>query len=157
MAHWFDVDGLDVVRLLAEWRWLCPEQMTLVARNAFGDLFLRDALGKVFWLDCAVGKFTEIADSEIRFREFANSPEKRQEWFTEAEEHSAAARGFVPNVNQCIGFSTPLIFAESGSGNKMYIVDIYEHASFLGDLNQQMSDCPDGSKVKLHVKSRLTT
>ena len=156
MAHWFDVDGLDVERLLTEWRWLCPEQVTLVARSAFGDLFLRNQAGEIFWLDSAIGKLTKIADSEAQFHESANTPKKQQEWFAEAEEHSAAAHGFVPNVNQCIGFSIPLIFAETGSSNKMYVVNIYEHVSFLGDINRQMSDCPDGSKVKLHVKSRPT-
>ncbi len=95
MAHWFDVDGLDVDRLLAEWRWLCPEHVTLVARSAFGDLFLRNQAGEIFWLDSAIGKLTKITDSETQFRESANTPKKQQEWFAKAEEHSAAAHGFA--------------------------------------------------------------
>ena len=154
MTHWFDVDGLDVERLLADWRWLCPDEMTLIARNVFGDLFLRSKEGEVFWLDSAIGKLSKIADSETQFRESRDSQQKRQEWFAETEEQIAATRGFTPNINQCIGFTTPLIFAESGSGNTMYVVDIYEHVSFLGDLNRQMKDSPEGTKVKLHVKSK---
>jgi hypothetical protein len=64
MALWFDVADLDVDRLLADWRWLCPEQMTLVARNAFGDLFLCNEAGNIFWLDCAIEKLTKVAGSE---------------------------------------------------------------------------------------------
>lgn len=76
MEHWFVVDHLDVERLLADWRWLCPKRMTLVARNAFADLFLRDESGEIFRLDVAVGKLTKVADSEPQFRELAASHEK---------------------------------------------------------------------------------
>ena len=50
----FAVADLDVERLLSEWRWLCPDEMKLVARNVYGDLFLRDKDGGVFWLDVGV-------------------------------------------------------------------------------------------------------
>ena len=55
--------------------------MTLVARNAFGDLFLRDESGEIFRLDVAVGKLAIIADSEDQFRKLAATHEKREEWF----------------------------------------------------------------------------
>ena len=45
----FGVENLDVDVLLSNWRWLCPNPVTLLARNAFGDLFLRDNAGSVFW------------------------------------------------------------------------------------------------------------
>jgi len=153
MENWFVVDQLDVERLLADWRWLCPKPMTLLARNAFGDLFLRDESGEVFGLDVAAGKLTKIADSEAEFCELAASQEKRAEWFREAAEQSALARGLKPDVTQCIGFSVPLIFAEGGSPGTPYVADLYEQISFLGDLNRQISSLPDGAKVRLRVKS----
>jgi len=120
MENWFVVDQLDVERLLADWRWLCPKPMTLLARNAFGDLFLRDESGEVFGLDVAAGKLTKIADSEAEFCELAASQEKRAEWFREAAEQSALARGLKPDVTQCIGFSVPLIFASAGRKAMLY-------------------------------------
>jgi hypothetical protein len=148
----FAVDHLDVERLLADWRWLCPKRMTLVARDAFADLFLSDESGEVFRLDVAVGKLTTIADSEAQFRELAASHDKREEWFAEADEQAAAARGLKPNATQCIAFSVPLVLAESGSPDTPYVADLYEHISFLGDLNRQISSLPDGAKVRLQVK-----
>jgi hypothetical protein len=47
--------------------------MALVAKNAFGDLFLRDKSGQIHWLDVAIGKLTRIADSEKQSRELARS------------------------------------------------------------------------------------
>jgi hypothetical protein len=73
MRDWLAVDHLDVERLLLEWRWLCQGPMALVARNAFADLFLRDASGQVYSLDVGVGKLTKVADSERQFRELAKT------------------------------------------------------------------------------------
>lgn len=113
MENWFGVDQLDIERLLAEWRWLCSKQMALVARNAFGDLFPRDDSGEIYRLDIAIGKLTPVAGSETQFRELAATDEKREEWFEEANEQAAAARGLKPNATQCIGFSVPLVFSQS--------------------------------------------
>jgi hypothetical protein len=152
MEPWFRVDHLEVERLLSEWRWLCPQPMALVARTAFGDLFLRDDAGAVFWLNVAVGKLTKVSDSEAHFREMAETSQKRGEWFAETDVQAAAKRGLKPNPSQCIGFSVPLVFAESGSPDTAYVADLYEYVSFLGDLNRQISTLPDGSKVQLRVK-----
>lgn len=148
---WFAIGDLDVERLLAEWRWLVPNLMTLLARNAFGDLFLRDDSGAVVWLDIAIGKVTTVADSEAQFRKLATTPEKREEWFAESDEQAAAARGLKPDTTQCIGFSVPIMFAESGSPDTAYVTDLYDHVSFLGDLNRQISKLPDGAKVRLVI------
>jgi hypothetical protein len=153
MEIWFVVDHLDIERLLAEWRWLCPAPMTLVARNAFGDLFLCDQEGRLFQLDVGVGKLTKVADSQAQFFELSETRSKREEWFGETNERALSARGLEPNANQCIAFSIPLVFAErSDAADTPYIADIYEGVSFLGDLHRQLSSLPDGTKVRLRVK-----
>ena len=153
MDLWFDIGYLDVERLLREWRWLCPDRMTLVARSAFGDLFLCNASGIVFKLDVAIGKLTKIAGCEDEFRELSETQEKQEEWFAKSDELTAEERGLIPSSLQCIGFETPLAFKspEGAPPNKPYIADIYEYVSFLGDLNRQISDLPNGSTVRLKV------
>jgi hypothetical protein len=96
MKECFRVEHLDVERLLTEWRWLCPQQMALVARTTFGDLFLRDASGAVFRLDTSMGKLTQIAGSEAEFRQTATAEEKRAEWFAEQETQLCVERGLIP-------------------------------------------------------------
>jgi hypothetical protein len=76
MESYFLVDHLDVERLLGEWRWLCPQPMALVARTAFGDLFLRDEAGIIFKLDIAIGQLKQIAKSEAEFRNLARTKEQ---------------------------------------------------------------------------------
>jgi hypothetical protein len=151
MTKSFQVDHLDVDRLLTDWRWLCPQPVTLVARSAFGDLFLQTNEGKVLWLDVTFGKLTEVAESVVQFRELLESADKREEWFAEADEKTAADNGLKPNPNQCIGYATPLIFAESGYAHNAYVADLYDHIGFLGDLHKQVSTLPDGTKVEFRV------
>lgn len=51
----FAIDQLDENLLLEQWRWLCAEPVMLVARNGFGDLFLRTVESKVLWLNVHSG------------------------------------------------------------------------------------------------------
>src|SRR5579864_5244708 len=100
MEQWFRVDNLGIERLLSEWRWLCPHRMALVARTEFGDLFLRDDSGAVFWLNTAVGRLTKVSSSEAQFREMSETTEKRREWFAEPDVKAFASRGLIPNASQ---------------------------------------------------------
>lgn len=95
VESYFVVEQLDSERLLAEWKWLCPAPMTLVARSAFGDLFLRDQEGAVFWLDIGIGKLTRVCYSEAEFLEIAKSEGKRAEWFAEADARAAKHKGLI--------------------------------------------------------------
>jgi hypothetical protein len=148
---WFQVDGLDIERLLSDWRWLCSSPMSLLARNVFGELFLEDESGTVFWLDTTVGKLSKVAQTKTEFLELAETSPKREEWFVEQEALAYANRGLIPSSSQCIGFGVPAVFAEGGTPDKAFVANIYEHVSFLGDLHQQISSLPDGSKVRMRI------
>ncbi len=78
MGQVFDIDQLDVSRLLAQWRWLCGQSVTLVARNGFGDLFLRTNERKILWLNVGGGTLTQIAESELGFKNSLAESAKRE-------------------------------------------------------------------------------
>jgi hypothetical protein len=155
MLNPFAVDHLDVERLLAEWRWLVIGTMALVAKTVFGDLFLRDETNAVFWLNATNGTFIRVANSEGEFRKLAAIEKTRETWFAQSDEKRMLDKGLRPNPIQGIGFSIPLVFKESAKSNKPFVLDIYELVSFLGDVARQISECPDGSEVRLRVKSKL--
>ena len=157
MAHVGDDETLDSERLLREWRWLCPQPLTVIDRNAFGDLFLRDEAAKVYKLDVGSGNFTLIAESVREFKELALTPEKQEEWFEEGTVATARERGLIPRLEQCIGFSTPVVFAESTGLDCAYIADLYEHLGFLGDIHRQIAELPDGAKVRLRAQPHKKT
>jgi len=152
MSQEREIEALDQDRLLSTWRWLCPQPLTIIDRNAFGDLFLCDNSGRVHKLDVGVGSFLPVAESEFEFRELAEKPERREEWFAEKSAQSASERGITPGLGQCIGFNIPTVFAQGGGLDSAYVADIYDVVGFLGDLHHQIADLPDGSKVKLVVR-----
>ena len=152
MGRVFDVHQLDVNRLLQQWRWLCGQSVALVARNGFGDMFLRTSDGKILWLNVGGGTLAEIAESELGFQRSLAESAKRELWFAEEQLAACAERGLTPNDLQCIGFKTPVVFAESRSvPDNAYVADLYEQVSFLGDLHQQIADVPNGGKVRLKI------
>ena len=152
MGQVFGVDQLDVTRLLEQWRWLCGQSVALVARNGFGDMFLRTNERKMLWLNVGGGTLTDIAESELGFEHSLAESAKRELWFAEQQLAAFAECGLKPNDLQCIGFKTPVVFAESRSvPDNAYVADLYEHVSFLGDLHRQIADVPHGGKVRLNV------
>ena len=152
MGREFDTHYLDVNRLLEQWRWLCSESVTLVARNGFGDLFLRTVEGRVLLLDVGDGTLGQVAESESSFEDSLKQSAKRQLWMAEQQLEVFADRGLKPNDLQCIGFKVPVVFAESANvPNNAYVADLYEQVSFLGDLHRQIADSPNGAKVRLIV------
>jgi len=148
----FSVDELDVNKLLEEWRWLCPDAVTLVARNGFGDLFLRSVEGKVLHLDVGNGSLTEAASSDASFQKEIENREQRDLWFAKQTLEAFATRGLKPNDQQCIGFKIPVVFRESANvPDNAYLADLYEHVGFLGVLHRQIAEVPNGVTVKLKV------
>ena len=152
MESYFNVGDLSAEQLLARWRWLCPAPVSIVARSAFGDLFLRCESGIVSKLDVSAGQLTKVAETADEFFSLAALPDKRRELFAEDDEKAAAQRGLVPNATECIAFKIPLCFRESSTApDNVYVGNLYEYVSFLGDVHRQIADVPDGNKIKLRT------
>ncbi len=152
MYPYFDIEGLSAERLLTQWRWLCPQEVKLVAVSPFGDLFLAAPEGAVHRLDVSLAKFERIARSVSEFNEQASDSERLQDWFSEDVAAALFEEGFRPKKGQCLGYKTPIVFKEStGKAENIYIAELYEYVSFLGDMHCQIRNVPDGGKVRLVV------
>ena len=89
--------------------------VTLLAVNAFGDLFLQRTDGTVHRLDISGGEIAKIADSEDEFRSQAAGVDQQKVWFLLDEENNAAIRGYVPKKGECVGAKVPWVFKESAN------------------------------------------
>jgi len=126
--------------------------MQLIARNGFGDMFLRATSGKILWLNVGYGTLTEIAESASDYDQRLRESAKRELWFAEQDVAAFAEHGLKLNDMQCIGFKTPVVFAESANvPHNAYVADLYEHVSFLGNLHRQIAKSPSGAKIRLKV------
>ena len=155
MYPYFDIDGISAATLLREWKWLTLGEFTLVAVNAFGDLFLQDAEGSVHRLAITSGTISVIAASAAEFREAAEKVEKKEDWFVEEFTKQAEERGCRPGKGQCVGGKIPFVFAQSADApDNMYVANLYEYVAFMGDLHGQIADVPDGGQVRLKIQPR---
>jgi hypothetical protein len=153
----FEVGRLSIERLLKDWLWLCKTPVILIARNAFGDLFLRDEGGRVLKLDVSLGQLTVVAESVEQFLSMARTHEKNQDWFASDDERRFANMGLIPGEEECIAFKIPLVFRESGATpNNPYLGNLYEYVSFLGSIHRQVASLPDGAKVRLRFEKEPT-
>ena len=99
MYPYFDVADVATGELLKTWRWFCPEELRLVAVDAFGDLFLEDSRGAIHRLDVAAGQFEWISASLEHFKKSTEDSEKRREWLAEDVALSLAQQGFHQSVS----------------------------------------------------------
>jgi len=151
----FDIDGISVEKLLREWKWLAPGEFSLLAVNAFGDLFIQDVHGRVYRLDVTSGTFSLIAASNEEFRAAAKDPKKKRDWFLEELTEQAEHKGCCPGKGQCVGGKIPFVFAQSTNApDNMYVADLYEYVSFMGDLHEQTKDVPEGGQVRVRIQPR---
>ena len=149
----FDISGISSERLLYEWKWLVPEECKIVAVNPFGDLFLEDDQGRVQWLDVTSGTISALATSASEFQEEGKNTANRNGWFLEELAGRAEQKGFRPGKGQCVGYKIPSVFKESSNAiENMYVADLYEYVSFMGDIHRQMRDVPDGGKVRIRTE-----
>ncbi len=152
MYPYFEVADISAKRLLQNWLWLCPPDLRLVVVNAFGDLFLEDSEGAILRLAISGGQLERISESLEKFKESAQGFEKRKVWFFEDFEISMTEQGLRPPRGQCLGYKMPIVFKETnGAATNVYIADLHEYVSFLGDLHFQMRNVSDGGNVRLVI------
>ena len=67
----------------------------------------------------------------------------------------AERKGCSPGKGQCVGGKIPFVFAESANmPDNMYVADLYEYVSIMGDLYSQIGNVPDGGQVRIKVQPR---
>lgn len=147
----FEVEGIDVNKLLEDWRWLLSGSYRLVAINAFGDLFLEGDNSEMHWLDITGGTISVVASSVAEFQNSASS--NSETWFLRSDEEHAANKGYRPIKGQCIGSKIPWIFREStGIAENLRIADLYEYVGFMGSLHRQIAEVPNGGTVRIRFQ-----
>ena len=124
MPNWWNIDGLEAEMPLVDWRWLCPQKLDLLARNALGDLFLRDEQGCVFLLDVSIGDSSKIAESEARFVELAHTEEKSEEWFLKSDERLYATRDWHPSRTSALDLECRLSLKKADPIRRMWPISM---------------------------------
>jgi hypothetical protein len=140
-------EGLAFDSLPSDWHWLVSSDFTPLLMTAFGDLFLRDKLGRVHFLDLMSGEFKQVAESRKEFDRLCEDRERRRSWFvgfllTEVRK----LRGELA-AGECYSCRTPLSLGGQLEPDNFERTDLEVHYSILGQLHRQTRDLPHGTKI----------
>jgi len=142
-----NIGGLAFNSLLADWGWLIKPNLQPIMMTAFGDLFLRDETGRVFFLDLKWGQLKQVAESEEEFGGLCEDREQRRVWFIGfLVMELRKLRGNL-TARQCYSCKIPMSLGGQLEAENFERSDLDVHYSILSQLHQQTKDLPAGTKI----------
>lgn len=141
----------DSNRLLENWRWLINDGKVSYV-TLLSDLIIERQDG--FWfLESESARLERIASSRSELLKKLEAEE--DSLLGSAIAQQLIDQGFQLAKGQSIGFKTPTVLGGPFEISNAYAADPYERVSFLGDLNEQIKDQPDGAQVRLVTGKKL--
>lgn len=140
-------DDVDLDGLLSEWRWLADESYQPVVITALGDLFLRHADSRIFWLQAGWGQLVEVADSADEFKQLMTQPENAIEWFNPQLVGDILATGMRLDPGECFGYKVPPVLGGEIVPDNFEQTDLHVHFGILGQIHRQVKDLPPGTPI----------
>lgn len=141
----FDEKSSD--RLIYEWTWLIGTDKTPIMVSSIGDLFLKDATDKVYWLNTGDGTLIEVADRIEKFKEKLQDKDVVSDWFLVDLIAALKAEGKKLDMGQVYSYKKLIVLGGDYSLDNFVPTDIEVHFSFAGQIHQQVKDLPPGTKI----------
>jgi hypothetical protein len=146
------LDDIDSDRLLEFWRWLPEKGLSPWFATALGDLFLKGAGGRVWWLDVGTGELQNVAASPDEFEELLRDPDNTDLWFGQALVDALRESGRTLGRGECYSYlQLPILGGEYEPGN-FRVYDVMTHFRLWGPIHERLKDLPDGASVEFVVE-----
>lgn len=139
--------GIDLVGLLDDWRWLVDESYQPYMLTALGDLFLQAADGRIFWLSTGWGELTEVAADADEFDQLRVQRDNANEWFQPSLVGDILTAGQQLGPGQCFSFIHPPALGGEFEVENFEPCDAQVHFSMLGQIHEQAKDLPPGTPI----------
>ena len=145
--------GKDWAKLLSDWAWLLPNDLTVWMVNRFGDIVLVLDDGTVHFLDVGAGTLKQIAETREDFCVRVDADDNAGIWFLISLVDECAEAGMSLSVDQCYTFKLAPVFGGQYSIENIEVGDLEVNYSLLGQTHDQIKDLPDGATVNLVVST----
>jgi hypothetical protein len=145
------LDGIDPGALLESWRWLVPDTLQPWFATALGDLFLRDADGRVWWLDVGMGAVECLAGDEQEFEELLSDADNRTVLFGEAFVDALAEAGVTRTAWECYCYQVLPVLGGKYETENFRVCDVMTQFGIWGPIHEKIKDLPDGAEVVFEV------
>jgi hypothetical protein len=141
-------DGIDSELFLKEWRWLVPAAREVVLVSPFGDMILLMD-GQYWFLFTASAKLEHIADSKAELENVLRT--RGDDLLLTPLVKRFVEDGLAIEPGQCISFYPPIVAGGQYKLENARAIPAWDLIGFLGDLNRQIKDLPDGSNIRIKV------
>jgi hypothetical protein len=119
--------------------------------STLGDVFFEPDSGGIWWLNTGTAELTRVAETVEHFHERL-ATDIADEWFMPLLIAQLHAVGKVPEPGECYTYITLPVFAEGRYDvDNLNPVPAGEHFAVTGHILHEISELPDGAKVKLHT------
>lgn len=130
----------NVAPLIADWKWLVPEDDTPLFISAFGDWVFGNPNGSLWVLSLLEGTYEQVAKSADEY----NSLNKSEEWLNQvfiAEWLPIAVQnGLAPGKDECLGWKLhPLLGGKFEVAN-LQVFSMLIYQSIMGQLHRQLKE-----------------
>jgi len=98
------LDGLDTARLLADWRWLVPEDFHPIHLSKFGHWFFASPDGRIHHLNIIEGSLLQVAKSRGQFEAMKEDDQIRNDWLQASLVLQCDAKGLLLKPSECYGW-----------------------------------------------------
>lgn len=140
-------DGIDFEMLLSDWRWLVDASFEPVVISSMGDLFLKHADGRVFWLSTAAGELVEVASDVDDFKQKMVQKENAAEWFQPQLVGNILAQGKQLTAGEVFSPTVPMVLGGELAPDNFEATDMHVHFGMLGQIHVQVKDLPPGTTI----------
>jgi len=144
-----DFNHIDQNRLTESWNWLIGTDKKPILMSSIGDLFLADNKGVCYWLNVGEGILEKVADSTDEFKAKLKDNEQIDEWFLIGLIEKLKESGLELIDKHLYGYKKLPVLGGEYEPENFELTDIEVHFELSGQIQKQIKDLPDGTKVNI--------
>jgi hypothetical protein len=141
------VENLSVDELLEDWMWLLKKPFSIIAMNNFGDMFLQNENGEIYFLELSAGRLAKVAKSLSEFQRLSSDTDNQNCWFQLGLLTQLERAGMQIESGECFGWKkAPGLGGEIELAN-IEVAPLNVYVSLMGQIYQQLQGLPSGTKI----------
>ena len=144
-----DQRGIEWPKVLQNWSWMLPSELTVWMVNRFADLFLVFTDGTVHMLNVGAGTVTKLAEHRDDFVNKIDENDNADDWLLIPLANELVATGVTLKPGQCYGFKMPPILGGEYRVENLAPLAIEDYLGAYASIHGQLREVPDGTQVVL--------
>ncbi len=146
------VESENIIDVISEsWGWSGIKPEEIISDNAFGNLIIKDTRS-MYWRICPEDVYCKIvAKNPEDLKALSADAEFLEDWNMEALLHQAQEALGDLSKGQKYCLVIPSVLGGQYDVSNIKIAPLREIIGVSGDIGKQITDLPDGSKIRLKV------